>query len=320
MNLNEALADVYYAVFEYFNYDPEDFIDQGYSLRSNTICHDGDSNGFVYYINNGCWKCFTHNCDRIYGNKLVDFIMLKANCNEKEACKIAFEILKQPNKPIDRAKFVQPKITNYFEVHEKQSSIDDSKLSLMPDPIDFLNTRKLDLEICNKLQIKYSDKLKRIIVPVRDINSNLVGVTARTLGSINKYNPKWIHQPAGFKTSLNIFNIDNVAHHLKLSNCHTIVLAEGPFDVIKFLMAGIKQVGAILGCNLSTAQISLLKHLNITDVIIAADNDSAGGKAAQANKIKLERELFNVKIMTSVLKDFGETNPEDINKMVRSIL
>lgn len=102
---------------------------------------------------------------------------------------------------------------------------------------------------------------KRVVIPFLWKN-NIVGYTARLT---EKGNPKYFNSmPQGY-----VFNIDAQKDERKF-----VIVTEGPFDAIA--IGGV----AILGSDMSDAQVDLIESLN-KQVIMVPDNDSAGNKLIQ---------------------------------------
>ena len=102
---------------------------------------------------------------------------------------------------------------------------------------------------------------------------------------------KWTYYK-GFRKSLELYNVDQLRLDpdavFQVQATGKILLVEGCFDVAKCVEAGIKNVVASFGTNLSQTQIDklhLLKEvMNAQEIIIWFDRDKAGSQA-QENQV-----------------------------------
>lgn len=153
----------------------------------------------------------------------------------------------------------------------------------------------------------YFDKLRnRIIFPIIDIRSRVIGFGGRVMGDTM---PKYLNSPDTivFNKGDHLYGL-NLVH--KLSNKKKILLVEGYMDVISLFTKGINYSVASLGTALTLRQAKLLKRYG-EEIYICYDADEAGIKASlKAIEILVSQEV-NPKII-ALPKDL---DPDDyINK------
>ena len=115
----------------------------------------------------------------------------------------------------------------------------------------------------------------RLIIPIRDLQSHVVGFGARTLDGSQ---PKYTNSP---QTPL--FDKGNLLYGLDLGReairqAGSAVLVEGYMDVLMAHQAGFANVVASMGTSITDRQVRLLKRYTHT-LILALDADAAGDLA-----------------------------------------
>jgi len=140
----------------------------------------------------------------------------------------------------------------------------------------------------------------RVLVPIITRNGEIVGASGR---KIRGDGPKWLHIPKGISTNQNLFNINFVE-----PKNNTVILCEGPIDVLKLESANIHNSLAIFGSSLTDGQRQLLDKLKIENVVLALDNDRAGKKATSIISRILKEHSYDVKKLSfdEKYKDIGE--------------
>ncbi len=130
----------------------------------------------------------------------------------------------------------------------------------------------------------------RLMFPIRNRNSQVIGFGARTLGDDE---PKYLNSPqtALFDKSGTLYGLDLAKDAIRSQNLAVIV--EGYMDVIGAHQAGFKNVVASLGTALTEKQLGLLKRLT-TRYALALDPDAAGEEATKRG-LQLAREALDRK-------------------------
>lgn len=120
----------------------------------------------------------------------------------------------------------------------------------------------------------YNDRFfNRIIYPIFDVHSRVIGFGGRVLG---EGTPKYLNSPETklFDKSKNLYGL-NIA---RTSRKDKIIIVEGYMDVITLHQSGFNQAVASLGTALTSGQVSLLKRYT-NEVLLTYDADTAGIKA-----------------------------------------
>jgi len=172
-------------------------------------------------------------------------------------------------------------------------TIDDFKLGYAPDSWDTLlnflrkkNYKDNDIFLAGLVVKNDKGKLydrfrKRLIFPICDNNSNIVGFTARILDqSQESQGGKYINTPQTliYNKSLIIYGLDKAKKEIK--NKDLVVIVEGNMDAITSHQAGIKNVIASSGTALTLEQLKILQRFS-NNLALAFDADMAGQVAAQ---------------------------------------
>ena len=115
----------------------------------------------------------------------------------------------------------------------------------------------------------------RLIVPIRDASSRLVGFGGRALGDVN---PKYLNTPQSplFDKSHLVYALDKAVASIR--DLGEGVIVEGYMDVIAAHQRGFNNVVASMGTALTEHQVALLsKHTH--RFVLALDPDAAGQEA-----------------------------------------
>jgi len=119
----------------------------------------------------------------------------------------------------------------------------------------------------------------RIMFPLRDVNGNVVGFTARVLpGSADTSQGKYVNSPQTmvYDKSKILFGLDKAKTEIKKNDLAVIV--EGQMDAITAHQFGFKNVIASSGTALTADQVQLLDRYT-DNIVFALDADDAGQNA-----------------------------------------
>ncbi len=120
------------------------------------------------------------------------------------------------------------------------------------------------------------DRLRgRVIIPINDINGNVVAFGGRILG---EGEPKYLNTPDTviFSKGKLLFGLDKANRAIMSADCAVIV--EGYMDAISLISAGIENVVATLGTAFSDNHARLLTRYT-RRIILCYDSDEAGQRA-----------------------------------------
>lgn len=182
----------------------------------------------------------------------------------------------------------------------------DVKLDLKPDHPHLLEERGLKIETVQRFGIGYCSRgiLRGMIaIPIHDEAGQLVAYAGRRLKPQDAREQGKYKFPKGFRKELVLYNLHRAAEYQKE---HGLILVEGFFSVAKLFEAGLPNVVASMGCELSDQQARLLAEAK--EVIILFDGNEAGYAGAAKAKEKLA-----VLVPVRVVKLEAGTEPESFS-------
>ena len=158
----------------------------------------------------------------------------------------------------------------------------------------FLSTAIEDAGVVKSTQPPQDFFIDRLIIPLKDASSRVVGFSGRTLSGKE---PKYLNSAENvlFKKRQFLFGLDVATAEIKKQK--EIILTEGYFDVMAAYQAGIKNTVALMGTMLSDEHVKIIKTL-ATQVIVVLDGDTPGLKATDALIERLKPEGLSVKIVS----------------------
>lgn len=324
--LNQRLMIVHSDLFHALEIDLEECTINNNAIRGYAPCHGGDNKtGWTYYVDNGCWSCWTQQCHSDHGNDLIGLIRAIKKCSFPDAVNFASGVLSK--KCIDIKSIEEKKLLKALnnddpvEQHLEQEGYNADMLARLKPALAYANTRHFDYSLFQEIGIGYADsgKLKgRIVVPVRNLASTIVGFTARKAYD-EMFGPKWMHY--AFSTKFNLFNIDRAKK--SIAETHTAIVAESPWDVVKFNMAGYQNAVAMFGTTIHDGQALILIHCGADRIIFPmhSDENKAGEKGNKQNQAKLEKFLLDLYTIhpEEGYKDFGDMSIEQIQKVMKEV-
>jgi DNA primase len=136
----------------------------------------------------------------------------------------------------------------------------------------YLKDRGLCEKSIREWELGWHERAQRIVIPIRDTENRLVGISGRAFHSYMK--PKFLHS-AGFHRDLYLFG----EHRIGKNKGATGYLVEGFFDVFLLWQWGYRYPVAMLGSYLSAFQVEKLVNF-FDEVVIVPDGDAAGYEAA----------------------------------------
>ena len=120
----------------------------------------------------------------------------------------------------------------------------------------------------------YDKFWNRVMFPIMDVNSRVIGFGGRVMGDAK---PKYLNSPetAVFDKSRNLYGLNRA----RTSRKPYFLLCEGYMDVIALHQAGFTNAVASLGTALTPGHASLIKRF-VREVYLTYDSDDAGTRAA----------------------------------------
>lgn len=161
------------------------------------------------------------------------------------------------------------------------------KLDLKGDHPHLLHDRALKLETTKHFGVGYCSRgmfRGMIAIPIHDEDGTLIAYAGRRLKPVDISEHGKYKFPKGFKKELVLYNLHRAKEYQKE---HGLILVEGFFSVLKLYEAGLKNVVAPMGCELSEEQARLCSEAK--EVIILFDGNDAGYKGTSTAKDKLSK-------------------------------
>lgn len=148
----------------------------------------------------------------------------------------------------------------------------------------------------------------RIIFPVFDLNSQVVGFGGRIFKQNLNEIAKYINTPQTllYDKSGILYGLNNAKLPIRKKN--QCVVTEGYTDVIMCHQAGFENTVAASGTALTNQHLNILKRYS-DSLILAFDMDVAGDSATKRGINMAQEQGFNIKIIETYLKD---SDPADI--------
>lgn len=164
---------------------------------------------------------------------------------------------------------------------------------------DFLQKKGYDIELAyeagllsrNEENFSYYDRFRnRIMFPLENAQGRIVGYSGRTYTG---QEPKYLNSPETpiFQKRKLLYNLDKARKSIR--KLDEIVLLEGFMDVIKSDTAGLKNVVATMGTQLSDEHITFIRKLT-SNITLMFDGDFAGSEATLKTGQHLLQQGLNV--------------------------
>jgi hypothetical protein len=133
-------------------------------------------------------------------------------------------------------------------------------------------------------ELGWQSYAKRIVIPIRDRDFNLVGISGRAFDA--GQHPKFLHSK-GFRRDFYLYG-----EH-KIEEGKTGIIVEGFFDAMRLWQLGYNVV-AIMGTYFSSEQVKKIKCF-FSDVVVLFDGDVAGRKASK-EALEVFRRVLPVRV------------------------
>lgn len=164
---------------------------------------------------------------------------------------------------------------------------------------DFLQKKGYDIELAyeagllsrNEENFSYYDRFRnRIMFPLKNAQGRIVGYSGRTYTG---QEPKYLNSPETpiFQKRKLLYNLDKARKSIR--KLDEIVLLEGFMDVMKSDTAGLKNVVATMGTQLSDEHITFIRKLT-SNITLMFDGDFAGSEATLKTGQNLLQQGLNV--------------------------
>jgi len=198
----------------------------------------------------------------------------------------------------------------------KTDTIKKFKIGYSPESFDALSKylmqkKKFTLAELTKAGLLVGrgiDRFKgRVIFPLSDHRSNIVGFAGRILPWVKQDRAKYINSPdtEAYHKSKILYGLDITKSEIRDSKYAVVV--EGELDMISSYQAGVRNVIAIKGSALTEDQIRLIGRF-AKKIVLCLDSDFAGDEAAKRGAIL----AFNMDFEVKVARLEGYKDPDEI--------
>ncbi len=210
-----------------------------------------------------------------------------------------------------------------------ESSIEEWRLGYAPDNWESLSnflisknyTReeiiKAGLAVRKQEKGSYDRFRGRIMFPIFDLNSQVVGFTGRIFGKKEDV-AKYVNTPNTllYDKSRILYGLNRAK--MAIRNKNACILVEGQTDVVMSHQIGIENVVATSGTALTPYQLVILKRYS-ENLITAFDMDIAGDSATKKGIDLAQSQGFNIKVVVMPEgkdpADITAQNPEEWKKL-----
>lgn len=320
--INIALIKENLNFYDLANYFEEKKVKSSYNAVS--MCcpfHEDDTPSFVYNMEKKTFWCF--GC-KVSGDA-VDYVMAKKQCGFLKAVEFLFGFAGLSPEYVDRDEKVRvpqykKELTALKRLEKKKKDsfeyfTENDIKTMVGLRGDFFKDRNLSQETLDYFEVGFDLKEKRVTLPIRDENGFLAGATGRTIYTNYKERgiPKWRHYK-GSNINENFFNIHNAIKFSKDRN-HSIIVCEGPNDVMRLHESGFQNTVACLSNTIGNVQKGLLLK-NFLNVYLFLDGDLGGetGKSSIYDSLKGYFTMYEVKAIDG--KDPDEMTEEQIKQAI----
>ena len=284
-------------------------------LRGNCAVHGGDNpTSFRFNKDKKTWVCFSHKCHDVFGNDVIGLIRGMNKVDFMGAVNYLSEMVGDFDSAIEGLKYRREKEQKEFinqtktepYIHpkvneERLEGYKGHRSTLFEN--DGFSTETLDLfEIGGGYRT--GDKLTRDVIPIRNIDRELVAYSLRDIRPDASYDSKYWITPG--------FDKDNV-----LYNLNRITPVDGPLIVVEGFKSvwrlhdyGIKNVVAAMGSKITQGQQKLLFSTALHGAIIFFDCDVAGVEGAM---VAYEALRYRMDVWPVFITEEGK-DPADLDK------
>ena len=165
---------------------------------------------------------------------------------------------------------------------------------------------------------------ERVMVPLNDPQGRTVAFSGRLLnhqkgqpGGAPKYRNS--RNDLLYQKSQLLFGLDRAREAINRSR--QAVLVEGQFDVIRLAQAGVSNVLAVSGSNLTASMLQLLQqHCRIEQLLLCFDGDAAGASAADRAIAALQPQVLSSGLDLRILSLPAGQDPAELADQFQALL
>jgi DNA primase len=270
-------------------------------MTANCPFHSESNPSFGININTGQYNCFACGAG---GNSFISFFKKIKRHYGIEFKNDAESLAHSINHHIQNIQ-IPKKNTN----EERKFIMSQKMLDMFVDPSgEYIKERIKNEDIINLFEIKFSKRLNKYFIPIRDKENEMVGYVIRQFSE-----PKYLYNK-DFPKKQTLFGINHIDK--KKNVC---IITEGPLDVVKSFDNGYRNAIGILGAKMSEEQEKMILRY-FDKAIIATDNDKAGKIAMKHCYERLNKKI-KVKRFSWITgrKDLGELSKQEMDLELKNL-
>ena len=184
--------------------------------------------------------------------------------------------------------------------------------------LEYLLGRELTYETIEEWGLGWSAQARRVMFPLRDPQSRVVGFTGRVLDD-SKPKYKNSQNDAIYQKANMVFGLDKARERIMATG--QVVITEGQFDVIRLWQEDVRNVIAVSGSSLTKGMVeNLVRTTRVTQVVLCFDGDLGGEKAAERAITELQEFALRGELDLRILVMPEGTDPADCAEMFAFLL
>ncbi len=290
----------------------------GEALEGPCPIHKGTSpDQFKVSIPKNCWNCFS---DCKCGGNVLDFVAKMENCDAQEAAirmnewfnlgldkqplparddrkaprngsPVPAQSARQEDRVRESAPAEPPEPEPPPEKEESNAPLKFALKDLQPDHA-YMAERGLAPETVAEFGLGFCKRgtmAGRIVIPIHNVEGNLVGYAGRIPGEATDKRPKY-KLPEGFHKMSEVFNLHRALREADIS---PLIVVEGFFDVMKLWQLGWRRTVSLMGSHLSATHGRLLAEAGSrSGIVLLFDEDDAGRAGRAKALLRLATKAF----------------------------
>jgi DNA primase len=287
-------------------------------LRGACAIHGGDNTtSFRFNKERKTWVCFSHKCHDIFGNDVIGLIKAMRKVDFMDAVEYLVSLVGDFDsvegftyrKERERKEFIEYVKSDSY----KHPKVNEDRLSkYMGFRSKLFSNEGFSDEILDYFEIgggyRTSDGLIRDVIPIRDIDGDLVAYSLRDIRPDAAYGSKYWLTP-GFNKDMVLYNLNRLVPIKK-----PLIIVEGFKSVWRLHQYGIKNSVCIMGSKITPGQQKLLFTYALHGIVLLFDNDVAGAEGALHAHAELKNKLdVDVVFITEVGEDGNGLDPADLS-------
>ena len=294
------------------------YYSRGNTLRSNCLVHNGDNtSSLCVYKDTQIWKCYSHNCEDMYGPGIFGLIFGVLDKHTGTVTKRDVYDWIASNGEIENLNIDIPTIEMYKE-HNSLNLTRRKFLSKVKVPSEYYINRGFSRLILEKYDVGTATNPNKwgfgsAIIPIFDLlHKKVIAFSMRR--DTEEHDKRWIHSKGKWRQS-SLYNSWFARSYILKSK--TVIITEGPGKVWRLEECGVHNSIGIYGTKMSSNQLKLLSRLGPHKVTLMFDNDENKSGVNAMSKVATQLEsLYNVEIIHTKFNDIDSTGIEEVKEFI----